>query len=77
MREKQTMADLKGKVGVVTGGGSGIGKATALARARAGAALVIGSRDASKSEEVVQAIRQGGGRAVFHPTDEARLERKS
>lgn len=63
------MADLKDKVGIVTGGGSGIGRATAMAMATAGAALVIGSRDASKSEEVVRAIRQGGGRAVFHPTD--------
>ena len=63
------MADLKGKVGIVTGGGSGIGKATALAMARAGASLVIGSRDASKSEEVVQAIRQAGGKSFFQATD--------
>src|SRR5213078_1439394 len=63
------MADLKGKVGIVTGGGTGIGKATALAMARAGAALVIGNRDAIKGEEVVQLIRQGGGRAVFQRTD--------
>jgi len=63
------VADLKGKVGIVTGGGSGIGKATALAMARAGASLVIGSRDASKSEEVVQAIRQAGGKAFFQATD--------
>ena len=63
------MADLKGKVGIVTGGGSGIGKATALAMARAGASLVIGSRDASKSEGVVLAIRQAGGKAVFQATD--------
>ena len=63
------MANLKGKVGIVTGGGSGIGKATALAMARAGASLVVGSRDASKSEEVVRAICQSGGKAVFHLTD--------
>ena len=63
------MADLKGKVGIVTGGGSGIGKATALAMARAGASLVIGSRDTSKSEGVVQAIRQAGGKAAFQATD--------
>ena len=63
------MVNLKDKVGIVTGGGSGIGRATALAMARAGAALVIGSRDASKSEEVVALIRKAGGRAVFHPTD--------
>ena len=66
------MADLKGKVGVVTGGGSGIGKATALAMARAGAALVIGNRDAAKGEEVVGLIQQAGGRAVFHKTDVSR-----
>jgi NAD(P)-dependent dehydrogenase (short-subunit alcohol dehydrogenase family) len=63
------MADLKGKVGIVTGGGSGIGKATTLAMARAGATLVIGNRDAAKGEEVVGLIRQAGGRAVFQKTD--------
>jgi len=63
------MADLKGKVGIVTGGGSGIGKATALAMARAGAALVIANRDAAQGEEVAALIRQAGGRAVFQKTD--------
>ena len=63
------MADLKGKVGIVTGGGTGIGRATALAMARAGASLVIGNRDAAKGEEVVRLIRQAGGRAVFQKTD--------
>jgi NAD(P)-dependent dehydrogenase (short-subunit alcohol dehydrogenase family) len=69
MREGPTMADLKGKVGIVTGGGTGIGRATALAMARAGAALVFGNRDAAKGEEVVALIRQAGGRAVFQKTD--------
>src|SRR5882672_10026999 len=63
------MADLKGKIGIVTGGGTGIGRATALAMAKSGAALVIGNRDAAKGEEVVQQIRQAGGRAVFQKTD--------
>ena len=63
------MADLTGKVGIVTGGGSGIGKASALAMARAGTALVIGNRDAAKGEEVVGLIQQAGGRAVFQKTD--------
>jgi NAD(P)-dependent dehydrogenase (short-subunit alcohol dehydrogenase family) len=63
------MADLTDKVGIVTGGGTGIGRATALAMAKAGAVVVIGNRDAVKGEEVVALIRQGGGRAVFQKTD--------
>jgi len=63
------MADLNGKVGVVTGGGTGIGRASALAMAKAGAAIVIGNRDATKADEVVELILQGGGRAVFQKTD--------
>ncbi len=63
------MADLKGKVGIVTGGGTGIGKATALAMAKAGAMLVIGNRDATKGDEVVAMIQRAGGRAVFQKTD--------
>jgi NAD(P)-dependent dehydrogenase (short-subunit alcohol dehydrogenase family) len=63
------MASLKNKVGIVTGGGTGIGRATALAMARAGAVVVIGNRDAAKGEEVVALIRQAGGRAAFQKTD--------
>ncbi len=63
------MASLKDKVGIVTGGGTGIGRATALAMAKAGAVVVIGNRDAVKGEEVVALIRQSGGRAMFHKTD--------
>ena len=63
------MASLKDKVGIVTGGGTGIGRATALAMAKAGSSVVIGNRDAAKGEEVVALIRQAGGQAVFHKTD--------
>ena len=52
------MAKLNGKVGIVTGGGTGIGRATALAMANAGATVVIGNRDAARGEEVVQLILQ-------------------
>src|SRR5205807_4165522 len=68
-QEGPTMVDLKDKVGIVTGGGTGIGRATALAMARAGAALVIGNRDAARGEEVVALVRQAGGRAAFQQTD--------
>jgi NAD(P)-dependent dehydrogenase (short-subunit alcohol dehydrogenase family) len=44
------MATLAGNVGVLTGGGTGIGRATALAMAKAGAAVLIGNRDAAKGE---------------------------
>lgn len=63
------MANLAGKVGIVTGGGTGIGKATALAMAKAGAALVIGNRDSTKGEEVVQLLQDAGSRAAFQKTD--------
>jgi len=63
------MADLKDKVGIVTGGGTGIGRATALAMARAGASVAIGNRDVAKGEEVVALIRQASGPAVFQKTD--------
>jgi NAD(P)-dependent dehydrogenase (short-subunit alcohol dehydrogenase family) len=63
------MPSLADKVGIVTGGGSGIGRATALAMARAGAALVIGNRNSKQGEETIAAIRQAGGRAVFQSTD--------
>jgi NAD(P)-dependent dehydrogenase (short-subunit alcohol dehydrogenase family) len=68
------MASLATKVGIVTGGGSGIGRATALAMAKAGASLVIGNRDAKLGEEVVRAIEQAGGRAVFQVTDVSKPE---
>lgn len=66
--------DLAKKVALVTGGGSGIGRATALALARAGARVVIGNRRVPQGEEVVSAIRQAGGQAVFHRTDVTRSD---
>ena len=63
------MADFDGKVALVTGGGVGIGRATALAFAREGAQVVIGNRNIESGDEVVKAIQAAGGEASFLRTD--------
>ncbi len=60
---------LDGKVAVVTGGSSGIGRATALAFAQNGARVAIGARRQSEGEAVAQEIRDAGGEALFLQTD--------
>jgi NAD(P)-dependent dehydrogenase (short-subunit alcohol dehydrogenase family) len=63
------MKEFEGKVALVTGGGSGIGRATALAFARDGAQVVIGNRNVERGEETVSMIRAAGGTASFKRTD--------
>src|SRR5438270_10371396 len=63
------MEEFDGKVALVTGGGSGIGRATALAFAREGAQVVIGNRNVERGEETVAMIRKAGGTASFKRTD--------
>jgi NAD(P)-dependent dehydrogenase (short-subunit alcohol dehydrogenase family) len=65
------MGRLSGKVALVTGAGSGIGRAAALLFAREGARLVIGNRDERAGAETVQLIRAQGGEAAFLRTDVA------
>jgi NAD(P)-dependent dehydrogenase (short-subunit alcohol dehydrogenase family) len=60
--------DFSGKVAVVTGGSSGIGKATALLFARYGAKVVIGDVD-SAGVETAEMIKQERGEAIFIQTD--------
>ena len=60
---------LDGAVVVITGGGTGIGLVTALAFAREGARVVIGSRDAGRGAAAIAAIAAAGGEARFVPTD--------
>ena len=63
------MKEFEGKVALVTGGGSGIGRATAIAFAREGAKVVIGDRNVQRGEETVSMIRDAGGTASFQRTD--------
>src|ERR1041385_1711238 len=56
---------MKGKVVIITGGASGIGRATAIAFAREGAAVVIGDLDKPSGEDTVSAIKDTGGTATF------------
>jgi len=56
--------DIRGKVAVVTGAGSGIGQATASRLARAGAAVVVADVDDHGADETLERIERHGGTAV-------------
>ena len=64
------MGRLEGKVAFITGGGAGIGRASALLFAAEGAQVVVAERDAAAGEETVALVaRQGGPQARFVATD--------
>ncbi len=63
------MDSLKGRVGVVTGGASGIGRALAEVFAREGAKVVVADLDEPGMEDAVASIRARGGEAVAVRTD--------
>lgn len=68
-----TVESFVGRVAVVTGGASGIGRALALGLARGGARVVVADLDEAGMAEVVTAIRALGGEAIAVPTDVSEL----
>ena len=66
--------DFTGKVALVTGGGNGIGRATAAAFARQGAKVVVVDRDGAGAEATAGIIRQNGGDAIAVTADVTKSE---
>lgn len=63
---------LDGKVALITGGTSGIGRATAILFARRGAKVVVVGRNRKKGEETVKSIKKEGGETEFVQADVSR-----
>jgi NAD(P)-dependent dehydrogenase (short-subunit alcohol dehydrogenase family) len=72
--DRSLRGHVSGKVVVVTGGSSGIGQATAVMMARAGAQVAIVARSADKLAEVVQEIEAEGGSAHSFSADLADMD---
>jgi gluconate 5-dehydrogenase len=74
MSAAAALFDLGGKVALVTGASSGIGREIALALASAGAAVVLVARGAAALDETRDAVMAAGGRAACVPCDLARRD---
>jgi 3-oxoacyl-[acyl-carrier protein] reductase len=65
------MDPLDGKVTIITGASSGLGRAAALAFAARGAKLVVAARRVERLEALCHEVETGGGQAVYHAGDAA------
>ena len=68
------MDGVKGKVVAITGASSGIGEATAVALAKAGARVVMGARRTDRLERIAEAIAAKGGSVCFRALDVTRRD---
>lgn len=57
------------RVAIITGGGSGIGRATAIALAKDGVKVTVTARRATLGEETVQLVKEAGSGGMFVKTD--------
>jgi len=68
------MARLDGKIALITGAGTGIGRATARAMAANGAKIVVAELNAAAGEQTAQIISQAGGQCIAVTTDVSQEE---
>jgi hypothetical protein len=76
MASPTVVRDLEGKVALVTGATSGIGKAAAVQLAAQGATVIVHGRDAARGAQVVAEIENSGGSARFVPPTWANPQRR-